>query len=173
MDFAGTCNPARVNDDPENEELDGVGFNLSAHKLHCLIVLSDTVAEALSDRAGPAFFRAFVVEGRKTGRVLCNFRYRYIDGDSWYRHVISDNNELAKAPVRERVRYLADAMEGMLTMGLVAALAKTDTVPVGVITRHYPPDPEDGEKTLDWLIEQDLIEVTTVGGRPVGSQSEA
>ena len=38
---------------PETEVDDNTtGFNLETQKLHCLVVLDDTVAKALSDKAG-------------------------------------------------------------------------------------------------------------------------
>jgi hypothetical protein len=56
--------PDATNNLPDD---DRVGFDLSKQKLHCLIALNDALAPKLSNKAGGAFFRAFVVENRETG----------------------------------------------------------------------------------------------------------
>jgi len=135
------------------------GFNLNTQKLHCLIVLDDQVAKALSDKAGEAFCRAFVVEERQTGEIKLNFRFRYTSGDSWYR--VRLDPEKQKLSREERVEHLAKGFEHVLRMG-AGLFAGGIAVPDGVITRFCPPDPDDGMKTLEWLIAQDLVEIKEI-----------
>jgi hypothetical protein len=63
-----------------------VGINFATQMLRCLIVMNDEIGAAMSGNVGNAFFRAFVVEDRKTGEILMNQRFRYKDGDSWSRN---------------------------------------------------------------------------------------
>jgi len=144
-------------------EEEPIGFNLETQKLHCVIVLDDGIGQKLSDKAGIAFFRAFIVEDRKTGEVLCNERYRYTHEDSWYRLNIGRHGELLNR--EEKVEYLAHMVETVMRIGL-ENLTK-QAAPEGVVTRHYPPEPDDSEKTLEWLIAQDLMEIKSIDGTPV------
>jgi hypothetical protein len=149
---------------PENKkpEDDGpVGFNLNTQKLHCLIVLDDRLASKLSDKAGEAFFRAFIVEDRKTGEIMANMRFRYKDHDSWFR--ICPDKEKQRLSTSERIEYLAGGVEKTQRTALMM-LAKGKLAPKEAITRHYPPEPENSEATMDWLIAQDLVQLRTVTG---------
>jgi hypothetical protein len=52
----------------KDSEMPGnVGWMSNEEKLLALIVLDDAVAARLTDRGGEAFFRAFIVQNRKTG----------------------------------------------------------------------------------------------------------
>ena len=81
------------------------GWNANEEKLLALIVLSDDLAKRLSDRAGEAFFRAFIVQDRATGEIRMNFRFRYRDGDSWF-HV----SPKAQMETRAAITYLREGM---------------------------------------------------------------
>jgi hypothetical protein len=162
-------------DTKEPEDDPRVGFNLEKERLRCLIVLNDQVADALSSRAGNAFFRAFVVEDCKTGEVWCKQRFRYVDSDSWsHMHHGPDQQKLS---IDGRVKFFVDGIEKVLLTGLTM-MAGGATVPKGVVTCFYPPNPEDQRATLEWLIQQDLVEMTQViaeDGKvtPVSKQAEA
>jgi hypothetical protein len=147
-------------------EDDCVGFDLSAQKLHCLIALNDALAPKLSNKAGDAFFRAFVVENRETGEVLLNQRFRYNDGDSWMRvRLAKDKQALG---LKEKVEYLADGIEFVMRAA-VETFAGGAQSPKDAVTRFYPPNPDDSRATLDWLVAQDLVEITQFYG-PKGNQ---
>lgn len=152
-----------------------VGFNLATQKLHCLIALNDEIGEALSNRAGVAFFRSFIVEDRETGEILANQRFRYTDGDSWATMKLGpDKQSLSRD---EKIKYLADGIEKVLRTGL-AVLSSALKVSKEAVTCFYPPEPDDASKTMDWLIAQDLVqmkEVHTPDGRviPVGKEGTA
>jgi hypothetical protein len=153
------------------EEDSCVGFNLPKQKLHCLIALNDDLGSALSGHAGTAYFRAFVVEDRKTGEIFVNQRFRYKTGDSWSQlRASKDKQHLS---VKEKVEYLAGGIEKVMRMGL-EMVAKRES-PKDAVVRFYPPEPDDSEKTLDWLIAQDLVQITEItseDGRVVYSGSK-
>jgi hypothetical protein len=134
------------------------GFNDVTQKLLCLITLDDRIGAALSDRAGTAFFRAFVVEDRKTGDVSARHRFRYTHGDSWYAVTLSPEKQ--KLSRDEKVGYLAERIESFMQQGCEKLAGMKP--PKKMMERFYPPEPEDGGKTIQWLIEQDLVEVTSI-----------
>ena len=139
---------------------DCVGFNLSTQMLHCLIVLDDRVAQVLSVNAGNAYYRAFIVEDRKTGEIQARQRFRYKDGDSWsHINLTPDKQRLG---TKERVKFLVDGIRFVLVTG-TGLFAGGLQVPEGVVTCFYPPESSDAEKTFDWLIAQDLIEIKAIG----------
>jgi hypothetical protein len=138
---------------------DCVGFNLSTQKLHCLIALNDSLAPALSNKAGDAFFRAFVVEDRQTGNVFLNQRFRYKDGDSWMRVRLAKEKQALS--LKERIEFLANGIE-MVMRTATEVFAGGAQSPKEAVTRFYPPNPDDSRATLDWLVAQDLVEITQV-----------
>jgi hypothetical protein len=140
---------------PEVDD-DRTGFNMNTQKLHCLIVLSDDLAKALSYKAGNAFWRGFVVEDRRTGEVEARFRFRYVDGDSWCK--LGLNPDWRNWSLQKKVEHFVNSMEFVLR---TAAEMMAGTTPPGeMVTRFYPPNPDDGRATVEWLIAQDLVEVT-------------
>ena len=164
-----------INPDTKEPEVDEgtVGFNLPKENLRCLIVLNDQIAEALSNNAGNAFFRAFVVENRETGEIWCKQRFRYKDGDSWaHMHLGPDQQGLSPD---ERVRFFVKGIERVLRTGM-SMLARGAEVPEEAVVCFYPPSPDDSMATIDWLFQQDLIEATKVitpDGREVPISKEA
>ncbi len=131
-----------------------IGWRMDTQKLHCLLMVNDRLSEKLSDRAGEAFFRAFVVEDRTTGEVLMNMRFRYKEGDSWMRMTLSEDKSLLS--LKEKIEYLADGMEKTQRTALTM-MSGGSAPPKEAVLRYYPPDPDSSEKTLDWLMERDLI----------------
>lgn len=147
-----------------------VGFNLPKENLHCLVVLSDQIAPLMSENAGGAFWRGFIVEDRETGEIWAKQRFRYKDGDSWCHMHLSP--EMRKLPVKEQVQRFATGFEKVLSgaMAMMAGTAKNATdamradngVPKGLVTCFYPPHPEDPEATFNWLIAEGLVEVKEI-----------
>lgn len=135
------------------------GFNLMEQRLLCLIVLNDRLGHILSDKAKDAFFRAFIVQERDTSEVLCNYRFRYQDGDSWY--TVNLSAEKQALPVKKRIEFIRHAIEDVMLRKSLQILADS-MPPKDAVTCFYPPDPENGEATLQWLIDQDLVEITKV-----------
>lgn len=146
---------------PEPDTIDepAAGFDTRRHKLLCLIALDDDIASAFSSKAGTAFFRAFIVQERATGDVYMNQRFRYNDGDSWCRIGLSpERQKLSRA---ERVAFLQEGIERVLQTGL-GMLAEAPP-PAGVVHSFFPPDPDgDPQNTLQWLIQQDLVEIQKI-----------
>jgi hypothetical protein len=141
-------------------DLDCVGFNLDTQKLLCLMVLDDELAALLSDQAGEAFWRAFIVEDRVTGEIHARQRFRYVDHDSWSH--LNLNAERQKKSREERVDYLRGGLEFVLR-GAFAMLTKGAPAPKDMVVNFFPPDDQgDGNNTLKWLIEKDLIYVRGV-----------
>jgi hypothetical protein len=130
------------------------GWIANKQKLICLMALNDEVAQAMSSKAGEAFFRAFIVEERDSGNISCKFRYRYTDGGSWYTIELKDEEQ--KKSRAERVAKFQETMEEMI----LKALEHFGGVkpPRAVFTSHFPPDDGgDWQKTIDWLVKEDLI----------------
>ena len=147
----------------DNSDDKCVGINFKTQKLHCLVVLDDRVGQALSDIAGNAFYRAFVVEERATGEILMNQRFRYVKKDSWQQFRLTA--EKRTLPKKKQIEFLAGVAE--YTMRTALSLLSGANPPRDVVVLFYPPDPDDGPKTLEWLIAQDLIQITNVDGIPV------
>jgi hypothetical protein len=130
-----------------------MSWNANEEKLLCHIVLDDDVADELSDRAGPAFFRGFIVQDRASGVVALKYRFRCERPDeSFWFHVKPSNQQ------DEIVDRLCCTMLLVLIQGATLA---GKTLPSNAIKFFYPPDDEgDALRTIEWLKEKDLIEIT-------------
>jgi hypothetical protein len=135
------------------------GFCLNTQKLHCLIVIDDTLGKALSCNADDAYFRAFVVEERETGEVFAKMRFRYTDNTSWME--IHLDPEKQKLSVAERVRYISGTVQRVMRTGMMV-FAGGGPVPDAAVVLFNPPNPDDAEGTLEWLIQQDLVQITKI-----------
>jgi hypothetical protein len=133
-----------------NPEFDSpAGWNANQEKLLALILVDDGRAKELSVLAGEAFFRAFIVEDRQSGRIRITFRFRYSDGhDSWF-HV--DPKEQNAATFRE-LREAITAVVMMATEQMGLSLS-----PLDVKCFQPPDDGGDWERTVQWLLENDLV----------------
>lgn len=134
---------------------DEPGWNANDEKLRCLIVLDDGVAELLSHRAGQAFFRAFIVEDRVTGKVRLKFRFRYKDPEqrNWFKATTDKRGDEAVEHFRSGVDEVLRTATSMLTVPLDA----------NGVTAFFPPDDGgDVGSTLIWLEMRDLIEITEI-----------
>jgi hypothetical protein len=128
------------------------GWLCNEEKLLALIVLDDGVAARLSDRAGQAFFRAFIVQNRATGRILMRFRFRYTDHDAWFK-INPKEQGTARHHLRENITGML--LEGAKTMGNVIS-------PLAVEVFEPPDDEGDFDATIRWLDARDLITITRV-----------
>jgi|SRR5215831_16007919 len=129
-----------------------MSWNTDEEKMLCLIVLDDDIGQAISPIAGDAFFRAFILENRKTGVVSCKFRFRYKDHDSWYE--ITPGSPKSRA---ERVTELQEGMEKVISQTLARRIG-IPKFPPNLLVSHFPPDDEgDPQKTIEWLLAKDLI----------------
>jgi hypothetical protein len=127
------------------------GVNLTQEKLLALVVLSDDVASIITASAGEAFFRAFAVENRTTGEALIRFRFRYKDHDSWYTMQPRDNT-------RDGIAKMVDSFSYVIRLA-IKKLCGID-VSDNLTEIFYPPDDDgDSDRTLQWLIQQDLVTV--------------
>jgi hypothetical protein len=134
-----------------------VGWDANKEKLRALITLDDRVAQLLSPLAGDAFYRGFVVEDRKTGKVSAKFRYRYREPKeaSWYTINLDDEHQGPGA-----VEYMIDGLTKTLVLG---AKFMGIPLPATVVEVHRPPDDGgDWGRTLIWLEMKDLVEITEV-----------
>ena len=133
-----------------------VGWESSKQKLLVLVTLDDDVAVALSSNAGEGFFRAFIVEDRKTGEITCNFRFRYKNGDSWY--------TIGKQRATSRAEVVAELQEGIEKVITEAIMRLSGLKPPKNIMHSYyvPDDGGDPEKTLQWLLEKDLVRIAKI-----------
>jgi hypothetical protein len=128
-------------------------WNTAEEKLLCFMTLDDEVAQKLNVNADSAYWRAFIVQDRKTGEISAKFRYKYRDGNvSWY----------VVGPRQEQENAVERLVEGLKQVHEIACqlfgLQVSD-----VVGCFYPPD-DGGDPfvAIRWLEAQDLIEVTEV-----------
>jgi len=141
-----------------------VGFNLNEEKLLCHMVLDDKYSKLVCEGAGTAYWRAFIVENRATHLVTANWRFRYADGtDSWYEWK-------PKVPA-DRTASMMELEHGLRFM-LVEAFRQFIGKDVeDAIHSFYPPDDQgDGTRTIEWLVEKDLITLKKID-IPKGAQA--
>jgi hypothetical protein len=133
-----------------------VGWMMNEQKLIALVILHDDLASCLSHIAGEAFFRAFIVEDRKTGEISCNLRFRYQGGkDSWF----TIQSRAGGAHRAQRVAELEEGITSVLRDALKAFAGGVEA-PAEATRSFFPPDDAgDPQKTIDWLLERDLITV--------------
>lgn len=125
------------------------GCNLVTEKLLCMIVLADDYAHMITDNAGDAFFRAFLVKHRETGEVTMRYRFRYKNRDSWYH---TTDSKLSEDPVE----LFTKAIHSVITTA-VKKFADID-LPENALIDFMPPDDNgDGNNSVKWLIEKDLM----------------
>lgn len=129
------------------------GWNANTEKLLCLVVLDDHTANHLSSETGEAFFRAFIVQDRATGLIRMNFRFRYRDGkDSWF-----------SVTPKDQQGALAELRDGIATVLEQASQGIGHPLKPGDVAYFEPPDDEgDFFRTIDWLVERDLINTPRV-----------
>jgi hypothetical protein len=127
-------------------------WDSNKEKLLCMMLVDDKYSGLLSPNAGDAFFRAFIVEDRKTKDVIIKFRFKYKNGKrNWY----EATHKTLKG--KEAMEYFRSGMELTLIEGTEAFGLP---VPDDFVQCFYPPDDEgDAMKTIEWLVEKDLIEV--------------
>jgi hypothetical protein len=132
---------------------------LNEEKLLCHIVLDDVYAQKLSCRAGTAFFRAFIVQNRSTGIISMKYRFRYRNPDerNWY----------VVEPKQQGPNTMAKLRDSIAKVLSISATTQSGGGPPPPLYFFYPPD-DDGDpaKTLLWMKQQDLIEITAVEERP-------
>lgn len=133
-----------------------MSWDVYQEKLLSHIVLDDRYAQLLCDGAGDAYFRAFIVEDRKTHKVTLKFRFKYRDDNrSWYEVTSKDRGEAAAAEFRKNIVYMLEA----------SAAVKGMPLPEGAVKVFNPPDDHgDGSNTVKWLADQDLIEIRSIEG---------
>jgi len=133
-----------------------MSFNLNQEKLLCLMVLDDALATRIDSTAGPAYWRAFILEDRETHQVYAQYRFKYEDGKRcWFE--LRPKNQSSVEAVTE---YLRCAVEDVIRTGL--EIFGVDTAEANeAIHCHYPPDDQgDPLKTIVWLEQQDLVEIS-------------
>jgi hypothetical protein len=126
-------------------------WNSNEERLLCMMLLDDGIAPRLSVRAGPAFWRCFIVQNRKTGIIYAKYRFRYKDPeeDRWYHIVPATQDANTLQGTREKIEA---------TYRLAVSIA--GEAPENAIQCFYPPDDGgDHMKTIIWLEQQDLIEI--------------
>jgi hypothetical protein len=127
------------------------GWNIDTEKLLCHMVLLDEYAKQLSDDAGEAFWRAFIVQNRETGEIIAKFRWNYKSrGRCWY--------QMKPGPdVKDQLQHLRRALENT-TCEALEHFGVDPVAAAQAIQSFYPPDDEGhGIRTVNWLLEQDLI----------------
>lgn len=133
------------------------GFDLDREKMICFIVLNDDLAPKLSSLAAPAYFRAFILEDRKTHEIFAKMRFRYdTDEANWYvlHSRPEDDRETA-------ITYLNSGIVGVSQLGMaICGIDATETE--DAIQCFYLPDDEGTPmKTVLWLAQHNLISVSS------------
>lgn len=133
------------------------GWNANEEKLLSLIAIDDSLALRLSPEASDAFFRAFVVEDRKTGKVECRYRMKYRNGQrNWYSFKLKED-----VPKDAAVDKFEEAIKKMMSI----AAGVFDVPDTAVVKCFRPPDDAgDPDATLQWLVDRDLVEVKWAEG---------
>lgn len=136
-------------------------WNSNEERLLCHMLLRDELAARLKlTSEGTTFWRAFIVQNRKSGEVYAKMRFRHKkDKASWSRiHPIDQSN------AQKTVQYLQSNLEEVLTTALELMHPEIGSAEVrsAVVSFFPPPDDGDGSKTIDWLIAQDLIQIKEV-----------
>jgi len=141
---------------PSKPEPGMVGWEAQKEKLLVMVVLDDDIGKLVTSRAGEAFFRAFVVENRGTGVMECRLRFRYTDHDSWF--TITPKGD------KSRAEQVADFEEGMHHVVLTAMEMLAGVKPPEKIVKSYyvPDDEGDPQKTVNWLLANDLMHITKI-----------
>jgi len=142
-------------------------FDLAKEKMRCLMVLDDVVAGRLSCKAGPAYWRAFIMEDRTTHLVHAKFRFKYDNGKRdwcWKQPKVQTSPEAATEELR---CVLEDIMKkGFGVFGIDKTAAEN------AIQCYYPPDDGgDPMKTLIWLDQQNLVDITVEPTPPDGTDA--
>lgn len=136
-----------------------MSWNANEEKLLCLMVLNDDLADKLSCIAGPAFFRAFIVQNRKTGKIIAKMRWNYITkGKSWT--YLEPKEQGQPEQLSEHLRC---SIQDILTTAasVIGNLSQKETE--DAIHCFYPPDDGgDPGKVIIWLEQQDLVEIVGV-----------
>jgi len=133
------------------------GVNLNEEQLVALIVLNDARALRLSYKAGEAFFRGFIVRNRQSSVMEMRFRFRYQDGDSWF--------EVRQREGQPRAEAIREFREGITHVLLGAAAGLGVALEPSDVMFFEPPDDEGNwERTVQWLVEGDLVHPRKSGG---------
>jgi hypothetical protein len=129
-----------------------MSWNVGEEKLLCFMVLDDHLAQRISTTAGPAFWRGFILQNRKTGEIFATYRFRYQSGErNWMELRPKDQGQ----GCLKRLHY---AMETSVGLAISVMLPGVDVR--AALKSFYPPDDEGHpERTVHWLAERDLIEV--------------
>lgn len=126
-----------------------VGWNCNSERLLGLLVLDDSFAPLVCDQAGEGFYRGFLVQDRKSANIVMRMRFRYRDGDSW---------STLTPKSQEQTAAVAEIRAGMMEVFSTASLMMGIPFAPQCLQMFEPPD--DGghfEKTIEWLLEKDLI----------------
>ena len=135
-------------------------WDANTEQLICHMLIDDDLCKKL-ELGGPegAFWRAFIVRNRETGTVYAKFRYKHATGSSW--HYVEPKDQV-NDPAGSLQSGLKQSMELALPL-MGASIEETDRA----IKSFYPPDDEGHpERTIDWLIKEDLITIHSIGTLP-------
>jgi len=136
-------------------------FNPISEKLLCMLALSDTIADKLGMPAD-AFWRGFVVQDRQSGEIRARHRFKYSDTKkNW--HEIRSSSKGKALSKEELVDSLKHGLSIVMAFAAVHFEVNLDELDGEIVQEFYPPDDNgDVQATLDWLVQQDLVEIKAV-----------
>jgi hypothetical protein len=135
------------------------GWMTSEEQLLCHFLLDDSVAYDFNlTPTKVAYLRGFIVKNRESGKMTCRFRLRRSDEDSWY--------DMEPTNPDEHLSLFAARIKAGLVMATTMFAKKRAPFETELEriknSFHFFFPPDDGgdpDKTVQWLIDRDLIEI--------------
>lgn len=122
-------------------------------KLHVFMIVDDKLGEKIVGPGVDAYWRGFVIEDRKTGKVSAKYRFKYPDGHkSWDSFSCKDNID-KKAQIAKLTAGLED---------VINIAARAFGLDFRVKSFFPPDDGGDCWKTVEWLQKTDFVTITKV-----------
>ena len=119
------------------------------------MLLDDSFAQKLSVKAAPAFWRAFIVQNRKTGIISAKMRWNYIGkGRSWI-----EVEPSSQGNPEQMLEHLRCSLEDIIKTALIVFGVDQHDAENAIHCFYPPDDGGDPAKTIIWLEQHDLIEV--------------
>lgn len=122
------------------------------------MLLGDQYSSLLSNKAGEAFFRAFIVMERESGDIVMKFRFKYSDGERSWMQVRKKRGSYPTV-----MAAVAELKDGMRKVLLESAKVMGKHLPDdAIVCFDPPPEIRDSANVLDvvtWMQAKDLIDV--------------
>jgi len=116
------------------------------------MTIDDGLGRVITGESGLAFWRAFILEDRETREITGRYRFKYPNGEKTWTEIAPKIQDREQA--FEKIRFTLELVMNTVMKWLHLSYK---------IECFYPPDDKgDPLKTITWLEEKDLVEVTRV-----------